>query len=66
VLSWRIRGTFFESCDCDAISPCRRIHGTAGGRSTHGVCMGVLSWLIEDGAADRTELSGLPVALAGR
>ena len=26
--------------------------------------MGVLSWLIEDGAVDGTELSGLPVALA--
>ncbi len=28
--------------------------------------MGVLSWLIEDGAADGTDLSGLPVALASR
>jgi hypothetical protein len=28
--------------------------------------MGVLSWLIEEGAANRTELSGLPVALATR
>lgn len=26
--------------------------------------MGVLSWLIEDGAVDATDLSGLPVALA--
>ena len=45
-MSWRIRGTYFESCNCDAICPCRRIDGVAGGRSTHGVCMGVLSWLI--------------------
>jgi len=28
--------------------------------------MGVLSWLIEEGAADGTDLSGLPVALALR
>jgi len=28
--------------------------------------MGVLSWLIEEGAADGTDLSGLPVALAIR
>ena len=28
--------------------------------------MGVLSWLIEEGAADGTDLSGLPVALACR
>src|SRR5204863_5494351 len=32
----------------------------------HGVCMGVLSWLIQDGAADGVELAGLPVALACR
>src|SRR5690349_6261267 len=48
-MSWHIRGTYFESCNCDAICPCRRIDGQAGGRSTYGVCMGVLSWLIEDG-----------------
>jgi hypothetical protein len=63
-MSWRISGTYFESCNCDAICPCRRIDGVAGGRSTHGVCTGVLSWLIEDGEADGTDLSGLPVALA--
>jgi hypothetical protein len=65
-MSWRIRGTYFESCNCDAICPCRRVDGTAGGRSTHGVCLGVLSWLIEDGNADGTDLSGIPVALASR
>jgi hypothetical protein len=65
-MSWRIRGTYFESCNCDAICPCRRIDGSAGGRSTHGVCMGVLSWLIEEGGLDGTELAGLPVAMAIR
>jgi len=65
-MTWRIRGSYFESCNCDAICPCRRIEGVAGGRSTHGVCMGVLSWLIEEGHADGTDLSGLPVALASR
>jgi hypothetical protein len=65
-MSWRIRGSYFESCNCDAICPCRRIDGVPGGRSTHGICTGVLSWLIEEGAADGTDLSGLPVALALR
>ena len=65
-MSWRIRGTYFESCNCDAICPCRRINGVAGGRSTHGLCMGVLSWLIDDGDADGTDLAGLPVAMASR
>jgi len=65
-MTWRIRGSYFESCNCDPICPCRRIDGVSGGRSTHGVCMGVLSWLIEAGAADATDLSGLAVAMAVR
>jgi hypothetical protein len=65
-MSWHIRGTYFESCNCDVICPCRRVNGVPGGRSTHGVCMGVLSWLIEDGAVDDVDLSGLPVAMAIR
>jgi hypothetical protein len=65
-MSWRLHGTYFESCNCDPICPCRRIDGAAGGRSTHGVCMGVLSWLVEEGHAEETDLSGLPVALALR
>lgn len=65
-MTWGIRGTYFESCNCEAICPCRRIDGSAGGRSTHGVCLGVLTWRIEEGAADSTDLSGLSVALASR
>jgi hypothetical protein len=64
--AWHIRGSYFESCNCDAICPCRRIDGVPGGRSTHGICAGVLSWLIEEGAAAGTDLGGLAVALAIR
>src|SRR6201989_1319008 len=65
-MSWRIRGTYFESCNCDVICPCRRIDGVAGGRSTHGVCMGVLSWFIDEGAAGGVARVGRPVARAVR
>ena len=65
-MSWRIRGSYFESCNCDAICPCRRIDGVPGGRSTHGECMGVLSWMIEDGEVDGVDVAGLPVAMAIR
>jgi hypothetical protein len=63
---WHVRGTYLESCNCDAICPCRRIGGESGGRSTHGVCLGVLSWLVEDGHADDVALDGLGVVLAVR
>ena len=65
-MSWRIQGTYFESCNCDAICPCRRIDGVPGGRSTHGICLGVLSWIIEEGAVEEVDLAGLPVAMAVR
>jgi hypothetical protein len=63
---WHIRGSYFESCNCDAICPCRRIDDVPGGRSTHGICTGVLSWLIDEGHAAETDLAGLTVALAIR
>ena len=65
-MSWRIAGSYFESCNCDPICPCRKIDGAPGGRSTHGECLGLLSWLIEDGEADGVDLGGLPVAMATR
>jgi hypothetical protein len=63
-MSWSLRGSYFESCNCDAICPCRRINGEPGGRSTHGECEGVLSWVIDHGSADGVDLSGLPVAIS--
>ena len=63
---WHVSGRYFESCNCDPICPCRRIDGVAGGRSTHGICTGVLSWLIEEGSAAETDLAGLAVAMAIR
>jgi hypothetical protein len=65
-MSWHIEGSYFESCNCDAICPCRRIDGVAGGRSTHGICMGVLSWLIASGAVDDVDLAGVAVGMAVR
>jgi hypothetical protein len=65
-VSWRIRGSYFESCNCDAICPCPTIDGVPGGRSTYGECLGVLSWLIEQGHADDVALDGLKVAFATR
>ena len=65
-MSWHVSGSYFESCSCDAICPCRTIDGVPGGRSTHGECLGVLSWVIDDGRADDVVLDGCAVALAVR
>jgi hypothetical protein len=63
---WRIAGTYVESCNCDAPCPCRRINGVPGGRSTHGICLGALSWHILEGRAGSLDLADLGVAIASR
>ena len=63
---WRVAGSYFEACNCEAICPCRRQGGqklTTG--STYGVCDFALSWRIALGQAGDVELSGLSVVLAG-
>ncbi|MFN2462721.1 MAG: DUF1326 domain-containing protein [Candidatus Dormibacteria bacterium] len=63
--TWHVAGSYFEACNCEAVCPCRREGSRHGGRSTYGVCDFALSWLIADGAAAATDLSGLQVVLAG-
>ncbi len=65
-LPYAVRGTYFESCNCDPICPCRLVGGVRGGRSTHGICLGVLSWLIDDGRVGDIDVSGLAAALVYR
>jgi Protein of unknown function (DUF1326) len=65
-LSFRVRGAYFESCNCEAICPCRMIGGVPGGRSTYGICFGALSWRIDDGRLDDVDLSNLGVVLVCR
>jgi hypothetical protein len=57
-VSFRIAGTYLEACNCDAVCPCRTVDGTTGGRATHGVCFGALSWRVEKGEATGLDLSG--------
>jgi hypothetical protein len=64
--NWELRGTYLEACNCEAICPCRRIGGRPGGRSTHGVCLGALSWKIASGFANAVEFAELGVVLASR
>ena len=62
---WRVTGSYFEACNCDAICPCRVVGDRPGGRSTYGVCQFALSWQIREGHADLDSLDGLAVVMAG-
>jgi hypothetical protein len=63
---WRVRGSYFEACNCEAICPCRSVGGRPGGPSSFGECFGALSWHIHDGHADGDDLSGLRVVMSIR
>jgi hypothetical protein len=65
-MPWALEGTYLEACNCDAICPCRTVGGRPGGRSTHGECLGALSWVVTSGAADDVGLDGLAVVLVLR
>ena len=66
LLPWAIAGTYLEACNCEAICPCRRVGGRAGGRSTNGICEGALSWRVQDGHAGDVDLAGLGAVMALR
>ena len=65
-VDWRVRGSYFEACNCDAICPCRSVNRAPSGPSTHGVCYGTLSWHILDGHAGSVDLSDLRVVMSLR
>ena len=60
---WHVAGTYFEACNCEAICPCRSVHGRPGGPSTYGVCYGALSWQIQRGHHGDLDLVGRSVVL---
>jgi hypothetical protein len=63
---WFIEGDYLESCNCEAVCPCRMSGGVPGGRSTYGECFGLLGWHVRNGRVGELDLGGLSVALACR
>ncbi len=63
--TWRVRGSYLEACNCDAVCPCRREGARDGGQSTLGRCEFVLSWDIHNGVAGDLDLSGHQVVMVG-
>jgi hypothetical protein len=65
-MTYSVRGSYLESCNCDPICPCRMTDGIPGGRSTYGICFGALAWLVEDGLVGDVDVSGLKAVLTVR
>jgi hypothetical protein len=63
---WRVAGSYFEACNCEAICPCRSVGGRPGGPSTFGECFGALSWHVHEGHADGVDLADLRTVMTVR
>ncbi|MEX2653873.1 MAG: DUF1326 domain-containing protein [Acidimicrobiia bacterium] len=64
-MTWEVRGSYYEACNCEAVCPCRRQGDRQGGRSTYETCDFVLSWMIEEGDVEGRDLSGLSTVMVG-
>lgn len=56
---WKLSGTYFESCNCEAACPCVFLSDP-----TEGECTALVGWHVDQGQADGTDLAGMNVALA--
>ncbi len=60
-MSWKIEGTYFESCNCEAACPCVFLS-----KPTEDECDLVVAWHIDKGSFEKVALDGLNVAFAVR
>jgi hypothetical protein len=60
-MAWRLDGTYFESCSCDAVCPCTWSALTA--TATLDRCRALLAYHVESGEINGVDVSGLNFAL---
>jgi len=55
---WKLSGTYFETCNCDAACPCVMLSAPSQGE-----CTALIAWHIDKGHFDSVSLNGLNVAV---
>jgi hypothetical protein len=58
-MSWKIAGSYFETCSCDVVCPCT---ASLAMGATHDYCRVVLVFRVKDGEVEGADVSGLTVA----
>ena len=58
-MSWKIAGSYFETCSCDVVCPCTASLALG---ATHDYCRVVLVFQVKDGEVEGVDVSGLTVA----
>ncbi len=58
-MSWKLDGSYFETCSCDVVCPCSASLALG---ATHARCRVTLVFNVKDGEVEGTDVSGLTVA----
>ena len=58
-MSWKLAGSYFETCSCDVVCPCTASLSLG---ATHDRCRVVLVFRVRSGDVEGTDVSGLTVA----
>ena len=58
-MSWNLRGTYFEACNCNVACPCVFLSPP-----TDGECRVLIAWHVDQGQDGEVDLKGLNVAMA--
>jgi hypothetical protein len=58
-MSWKIAGSYFETCSCDVVCPCTASLALG---ATHDYCRVVLVFHVKDGEVEGVDVGGLTVA----
>ncbi len=58
-MSWKLEGSYFETCSCEAVCPCTASFSFG---ATYDRCMVTLVFNVTDGDVEGTDVSGLAVA----
>ena len=58
-MSWKLEGSYFETCSCDVVCPCTASLSLGATRDR---CKVTLVFNVEDGQVEGTDVSGLTVA----
>lgn len=58
-MTWKLEGTYFETCSCDVVCPCT---ASLSFGATHDRCNATLVFHVVDGDVEGTDVSGLTVA----
>jgi hypothetical protein len=58
-MSWQLKGTYFETCNCNVACPCVFLSAPSEGE-----CRVLVAWHVDEGKDDEVDLGGLNVAMA--